>query len=200
MKTVNGRTAEYPIDEMFLERWSPRAFTREPISEDDLFTMLEAARWAASSGNLQPWRFVYAHRDTASWEKFLNLLVPGNQVWAKDASALVIIFSKETMKKPGTDTEVPSRTHSFDAGTASGYFALQASKMGWFVHGMAGFDAERALSELNAPKGYRAEAAYAVGRHGDASILSEALRAREKPSDRLPIKQLAFEGSFKADA
>ena len=79
MKTVNGRTAEYPIDEMFLERWSPRAFTREPISEDDLFTMLEAARWAASSGNLQPWRFVYAHRDTASWEKFLNLLRPDGQ-------------------------------------------------------------------------------------------------------------------------
>jgi len=197
MTTLNGRTADHPIDPMFLARWSPRAFTEEPISERDLFTMLEAARWAASSYNSQPWRFVYARRDTPHWEKFLDLLVPFNRSWAKDASALVIVVSNSTMRRPGSDSEVPSPTHSFDAGTASGYFALQASMMGWCVHGMVGFDKERAFTELDVPRGYRVEAAFAVGRLGDRAKLPEALQAREHPSGRLPIAELAFEGSFK---
>lgn len=200
MTTANGRRADYPIDPMFLERWSPRAFTGESIDERDLLTMLEAARWAASSYNSQPWRFIYARRETLHWERFLHLLVPGNQIWAKEASALVFLISNSTMRRPGTDTEVPSRTHSLDAGTASGYFALQASRMGWFVHGMVGFDEERAFAELKVPKGYRVEAAYAVGRPGDPSKLPEALQAREHPNDRLPLKQLAFEGSYQEEA
>ena len=100
------------------------------------------------------------------------------------------------MRLPGTDKDVPSPTHSFDAGTASGYFALQAHKMGWFTHGMVGFDRERAFADLNVPEGYTVEAAYAVGRLGDPSQLPEALQAREHPSTRLPLTQLAFEGSF----
>ena len=83
--TANGRTADYPIDPMFLERWSPRALTGEPIAEADLLTMLEAARWAPSCYNAQPWRFAYARRDTPSWGKFLDLLVPLNRTWAAGA-------------------------------------------------------------------------------------------------------------------
>jgi hypothetical protein len=79
---TNHRNPDYPIHEMFLNRWSPRAFTGEPITQDELLTMLEAARWAASSYNSQPWRFVYALRDTPAWDRFLNLLVPFNQSWA----------------------------------------------------------------------------------------------------------------------
>ena len=146
MTTANGRTADYPIEPMFLERWSPRAFTGEAISETDLLTMLEAARWAASSYNSQPWRFIYARRDTPCWDRFLGLLVPYNRSWAKNASALVILVSNSLMRPPGADKDVPSPTHSFDAGTASGYFALQAHKMGWFTHGMVGFDKEIAPS------------------------------------------------------
>ncbi|MCU1321615.1 MAG: nitroreductase [Acidobacteriaceae bacterium] len=198
MTTANERSADYPIDPIFLERWSPRAFTGESISEKDLFTMLEAARWAASSGNVQPWRFIYAHRNTAHWEKFVGLLVPGNQVWAKNASALVILVSNSLVKRPGSDAEVLSPTHSFDTGTASGYFALQASLMGWHAHGMAGFDRERAFVELNVSKGYTVEFAYAVGRLGDPTKLPVALQAREHPSTRLPLKELAFEGLFQA--
>ena len=198
-KDANGRHAAYPIDPMFLERWSPRAFTGEPIDEVDLFTMLEAARWAASSYNSQPWRFLYARRDTPHWERFLNLLVPFNQSWAKSASALVFIVSNSTMRSPGSGKETPSPTHSFDAGTASGYFVLQASRMGWFAHGMVGFDQDRAFTELGVPKGYRVEAVYAVGRLGDRSSLPEELQSREAPSDRLPLEKLAFEGSFREE-
>ncbi len=196
---ANGRRAEYPIDPMFLERWSPRALTSEPISQDELFSMLEAARWAASSYNSQPWRFVYARRDTPHWEGFLSLLVPFNQSWAKNAAALVFLVSNSTMRSPGTGQEVPSLTHSFDAGTASGYFALQASRMGWFAHGMAGFDRERAFAELGIPKGYKVEVVYAVGRLGDRASLPEELQARESPNDRLPLAKLVFEGRFQEE-
>lgn len=197
MTTANSRTADYPIDPMFLERWSPRAFTGEAISETDLLTMLEAARWAASSYNAQPWRFVYARRGTPHWDKFLGLLVPHNQSWAKEAAALVILISRSSMRLPGADKDVPSPTHSLDAGTASGYFALQAHKMGWFTHGMVGFDKDRAFADLNVPEGHTVEAAYAVGRLGDPSKLPEALQAREHPSARLPLTQIAFEGFFR---
>lgn len=196
MTEANNRKADYPIDEMFLQRWSPRAFTAEAIPEHDLFTMLEAARWAASSYNSQPWRFLWARRETAHWDKFLGLLVEFNQSWAKDASALVFLVSNSLMRPPGADADVPSYTHSLDAGTASGYFTLQVSRMGWFAHGMVGFDKERAFAELNVPEGYRVEAAYAIGKLGDKSSLPEMLQAREEPSDRTPLSDLAFEGGF----
>ena len=198
MTTVNGRTAGHPIDPMFLERWSPRAFTGETLDKADLLTMLEAARWAPSSYNSQPWRFAYALRDTPHWDRLLDLLVPFNRSWAGGASALVILISNSLMRPPGSDKDVPSPTHSFDTGTASGYFALQANKMGWHVHGMIGFDRERAFADLNVPVGYRVEAAYTVGRLGDPAGLPENLRDRERPNSRTPLAELAFEGSFRA--
>ena len=196
MTTSNTRTSDYPIDPMFLDRWSPRAFTGEAISETDLMTMLEAGRWAASSYNSQPWRFLYARRDTPHWDKLFNLLVEFNQGWCKSASALIYLVSNSLMRPPGAEKDVPSYSHSMDAGTASGYVALQAMKMGWQLHGMVGFDKERAFAELNLPQGYRVEAAYAVGKIGDKATLPDALREREKPSERLPLSQLAFEGGF----
>ena len=196
MFKFHDRVADYPIDPLFLERWSPRAFTGEPISRDDLLTMLEAARWAASSYNSQPWRFIYARRGTSQFEPILSLLNDFNRGWAKDASALVIVFSNSLMRPLGADKDVPSHSHSFDAGAASGYFALQATKMGWYVHGMVGFDMQRAFADLNAPPGHRVEAAFAVGRRADKSKMPEALQAREQPSQRRSLRELAFEGTF----
>ncbi len=139
---------------------------------------------------------VYALRDTPAWGRFLNLLVPFNQSWAKESSALVFVVSNSIMLSPRSGKEAPSPTHSFDAGTASGYFALQASLMGWYVHGMVGFDADRAFEQLSVPKGYKVEAVYAVGRKADSADLAEELRARESPSDRRSLAELAFEGGF----
>ena len=198
MRAVNGRHADHPIDPMFLERWSPRAFTGEGISEPELMTMLEAARWAPSSYNSQPWRFLYARRGTAHWDRFLDLLVPFNRGWAKDAAALIVLVSNPLMRPPGAEKDVPSHSHSLDAGTASGYLALQANRMGWHVHGMVGFDMDRAFAKLNVPTGYRVEAAYAIGRIGDPATLPEQLRARETPNSRNPLSELAFEGGFPA--
>ena len=198
MITANGRSSDYSIDKQFLDRWSPRAFTGEAISDETLMTIFEAARWAPSSYNSQPWRFIYAKRDTPHWETLLGLLIEFNQSWAKNAAALVIIVSRETMQPPGADKAVPSHSHSFDAGAAWGYLALQAQHLGWDTHGMIGFDIAKAFGTLNVPEGYRVEAAVAIGKRGDPSILPEKVAAREKPSDREPLSTTVFEGSFPA--
>jgi nitroreductase len=194
MTSTNARTADHPIEPIFLARWSPRAFTGEAISETELRTMLEAARWAPSSYNSQPWRFVYARRDNAYWDKLLGLLIPFNQSWAKTASALVFIVSSGTMQ--GKDGPVPSRSHAFDTGAAWGYLALQAALMGWQAHGMVGIEWDRVKDGLNLPEGYQVMAAAAIGKQGPATLLPEALQAREFPSSRNPVTDFAVEGGF----
>ena len=196
MTTANARESEHDIDPLFLERWSPRAFTGEAVSEAELLAMIEAARWAASSYNSQPWRFLYALRGTAHWDAFLGLLAESNRSWAHQAGALLVLVSNSLMRVPGAEREVPSHSHSLDAGAASANFALQAARMGWQAHGMVGFDRERAFAELRVPQGYRVEAAYAVGRVGDPAQLPEALRAREAPNGRRPLAEIALAGGF----
>ncbi len=190
------RKADHPIDVRFLERWSPRAFTGETMPEADLMTILEAGRWAASSYNSQPWRFIYGLRGTAHFDTLLGLLVEFNQGWAKSASALVIVVSNSLMQPPGADAPVPSYSHSLDTGAATANFALQATLMGYQAHGMVGFDKERAFTELHVPAGHRVEAAYAIGRQGDKAQLPEMLQQREMPSPRKPLAELAFAGAF----
>jgi nitroreductase len=194
MTEANGRKADHPIHPLFLDRWSPRAFTEETISETELATLFEAARWAASSYNSQPWRFLYARRGTPAWDGFLGLLVEFNQSWAKQAAALVIVVSETTLKQG--DKTIPSHSHSFDAGAAWANLALQGTVSGWYTHAMVGFDRERAATLLNVPEGYRVEAAIAIGRKGDASLLPPGLAAREIPSPRKPVVEIAFEGGF----
>ncbi len=196
MEPITLRSSEYPIDPIFIERWSPRAFNEEEISEKELLTIFEAARWAPSSYNSQPWRFLYARRGTPSWDRFLSLLVEFNQSWAKRASALVIVVSNSLMTPPGSDKEVPSHTHSFDTGAAWGYLSLQAMRSGWYTHGMVGFDIDRAFAELNVSKGYRVEAAIAIGRLGDKSVLPEPLAQREQPNGRNKLETIVMEGGF----
>ncbi len=198
MQKSAPRTADYPIDDIFLNRWSPRAFIPEAISERDLFTMFEAARWAASAYNAQPWRFLYARRDTPHWEAFLGLLVPGNRLWAQHASALVLTVSKTTITVRGEEKEVPSASHSYDTGTASGYFTLQASLLGLAAHGMGGYDKQRAVAELKIPSGFVPEVIYAVGRRGKPESLPPELQVREHPNTRASIDDHVFEGAFPA--
>lgn len=196
MTTANGRTADHSIDTLFLERWSPRAFNGDPIALEELLTLLEAARWAASSGNSQPWRFIYGLSGTPAFDKLHGLLLPGNQTWAKHASALLFFVSKKTSTSP--DGKVSHLgAHSFDTGAAANSFALQALKRGWHTHFMGGFDRERAIAELNIPDDVHVEAACAVGHLGDPASLPEALREREKPNSRRPLAESVFEGELK---
>lgn len=198
MTTTNPRRADYPIEPIFLERWSPRAFSIEPISDADLHSVVEAARWAPSASNTQPWRFFYGKRGTPAFAKILGLLVASNQVWAQNAAALMILASQKSFVAAGKSEAVASRTHSFDTGAAWAFLALQALHLGYVTHAMAGFDAPRAASELNMPENYNPEVAIAIGRLGDKTSLPEPYLAREQPSSRNPQSDFTFEGAFPA--
>jgi nitroreductase len=196
--TINGRTAQHGVDPMFLERWSPRAFTGERMPDELLHTLFEAAGWAPSAFNGQPWRFVYGHVGTPEWDALFDALIPYNQAWVKHASVLMFVLSDRFRRSPGREPS-PHPTHSFDAGAAWGYLALQAHRLGWAAHGMAGYDHDRAYAAMGAdPEQFKVEAAIAVGRPTDPSILDEPYRSREVPSQRNPVAQFAFEGRLKA--
>jgi nitroreductase len=192
IKGSDKRSSDFPIDPLFVDRWSPRAMTGEPITDDELFVLFEAARWAPSSGNLQPWRMFYAHRDTAEWPTFFALLKENNQTWCRNAAVLIVVASQQFSSRSGA----PLRTHSYDAGAAWQNFALQGTRSGLVVHGMAGFDYEKAQQQLGIPETWRVEAMIAVGRPGNAAELSESLQDRETPSPRHPVSAFVYKGAW----
>ena len=197
---MSPRTPDHEIDPLFLDRWSPRAFDGSDIPDEDLARMFEAARWAPSAVNSQPWRFLYAKRGDPNWDTFLSLLIPWNQSWAHSASVLIFVVSDSL---PFTDKETgapaSSHTHSYDTGAAWVSLALQATRMNYLAHGMSGIQMELAREALRLPDRYRLEAACAVGRLGDPAQLDEKLRAREHPSGRKPQTDFAFAGPFPAE-
>lgn len=191
---MTERTPDHSILPLFLDRWSPRAFDPRPIDDESLMTLFEAARWAPSSFNSQPWRFAYAKREDACWEDFLGALIPFNQSWVQNASALVYVLSDTKMDQKGE--RVPSHSHSFDVGAAWMALALQATAMGLIAHGMTGVDFEAARKVVNAPDEFRVEAAIAIGYQGDKALLPEALQQREVKSGRRPLSETVFNGSL----
>lgn len=186
------RKTEHGVDELFVNRWSPRAMSGEAIETETLVTLFEAARWAPSSNNNQPWRFLYARRETELWPLFFDLLAEGNRIWAIRAAVLVVVISKTTFDFNGK----PARTHSFDAGAAWENLALQGSLMGLVVHGMQGFDYGRAKETLRVPDEYQVEAMIAIGKPGRKEDLPEHLQQREFPSGRKDLSEIIAEGFF----
>jgi nitroreductase len=178
------------LDSMFIERWSPRAFSPESVSEEDLNTLFEAARWSPSCFNEQPWRFHYAQQ-AEDLEKFQSVLVEANQSWANKAPVLVLVFSK----KHFTHNDKPNRWAEFDAGAAWMALTLQANMLGLHTHAMGGFDAEKAFAVTGMdPEQYNVICAVAIGKIGDANSLTEDQRDNETPSPRKPIDEIAFAG------
>jgi nitroreductase len=190
------RHPEHTIDPLFHERWSPRAFSPEEIPAETLMGLFEAARWAPSAMNAQPWRFVFARRGAAAFERFVSALAPANQVWASKAAALVALVSQELLSVAGSEGPVRSASHSFDAGAAWAQLALQAHLWGWSTHAIGGFDQEKARQVLAIPVNHRVEVFVAVGRRGDPSSLPDWAKAREQPNDRKPLVELVRDGSF----
>ena len=189
------RTPDHPIEDLILGRWSPRAMSGEALEEAELMRLFEAARWAPSSYNGQPWRFLYARRDTPAWDRFFDLLVEFNQGWAQNAAVLVVVVSRKTFEH----NDKPAKTHSFDAGSSWMALALQGSAQGLVVHGMQGFDYEEAAQVLGVPDDHTVEAMVAIGKPGEIEDLDEDLQGREEPSGRKKVEEIAFEGSFPAE-
>ncbi|MBI2548432.1 nitroreductase family protein [Candidatus Woesearchaeota archaeon] len=187
------RKANYDIDHLFLNRWSPRSMTGEALIEDEFMPLFEAARWAPSSYNSQQWRFLYAKRNSKEWNTFLDLLVEGNKGWAKNAALLVVVISRKNFEH----NEKPSRTHVFDAGAAWENLALEGAQRGLVVHGMEGFDYDKAKKILGVPDNYDVCAMIAIGKRGKKENLPSQLQEIEQPNDRRPLHDIAIEGRFR---
>jgi nitroreductase len=164
----------------------------DAITDDEMLTLFEAARWAPSTYNEQEWRFLYARRQTPAWPLIFDLLMPANQAWCDNAAMLVVIAAKKTF----TATGKPNPVHIFDCGNAFENLALQGTAMGLVVHGMAGFDFDKARTSLSIPDDFAVAAMFAVGRPGDPAQLPEPMRQREKPSGRRPVQESICEGRF----
>lgn len=192
-ESIKKRSPRYNINPIFVNRWSPRSMTGEEISHDDLMGLFEAARWAPSSYNNQPWRFIYAKRNTENWDKIYSLMVEGNKNWAKNASVLVVVVSRKDFEY----NEKPARTYQFDAGSAWENLALEATSRGLATHAMQGFDYDKAKVDLEVPENFDVMAMIAIGKRGQKESLPSNLQKNEYPTDRKPLEEIVMEGRFK---
>ncbi|MFF2090219.1 nitroreductase family protein [Paenibacillus sp. NPDC058174] len=185
------RNAEHGVSSLFLNRWSPRAYDSRKVADEDLNAILEAAHWAPSSFNDQPWRFVVAKTEE-QLAVFHNFLGEFNQIWATKAPVLVLVASDS--KRENGD---PNGAHAFDAGTAWGHLALEATLKGLVTHAIGGFNRQQAKAALNLPEQYELHAVIAIGYQGDKSSLPVPIQEREVPSGRKSLSEVVFEGSYK---
>jgi nitroreductase len=194
-KPTIGRQPDHPVAPQFLTRWSPRSFRDRALTEAEVMTLLEAARWAPSASNHQPWRLVWALRDDTAFTAIRDALTGVNPVWAGKASVLIVVASKDTVvNRDGV--EVANRTAWFDTGAAWMSLALQAPTMGLVAHAMGGFEREALAKAVGLPDGHTLHCVVALGEQGPAEALPEDLAAREKPSLRKPLAEVARHGQF----
>lgn len=173
------------VDPQFTHRWSPRAMQRTPIPERDLTAIFEAARWAPSCFNDQPWRF-YTSTDS-TFDGYLNLLNASNQTWAKNAAVLGFVVSRQHFRHNGK----PNAHADFDSGAAWMALALQAHHLGYHAHGMAGVNFDAAYDYLGLEREkFRVICGFALGLRGDPATLTPEQQAKEKPSGRVPLEEV----------
>jgi len=187
------RKPNFSFHPLILNRWSPRSMTGEEIGDEELMPLFEAARWAPSSYNNQPWRFIYAKRNTPEWKRLSDLMIEFNQSWTKNAAVIAVVISKNTFDK----NNKPARTHTYDTGAAWMGLALEGTNRGLVVHGMEGFDYDKAKKDLEIPDDYTVEAMLAIGKKAPKENLPEELQKREFPSDRRPLDEIIMKGKFK---
>jgi nitroreductase len=185
------RQPDHPIAPLFVRRWSPRAMSGAPLPHGEVLRLLEAARWAPSSGNGQPWRFVVAHRDGPAFGPLHAALADGNQPWAARAAALIVVCGV-THRENGK----PARLYAFDVGAAWMALALQGTELGVVVHAMEGFDTEKVRAIVRAPDGVEPLCVVAVGLPGDRDLLEESARGREHPNQRRPLAESVVTDAF----
>jgi nitroreductase len=190
----NPAQTEFPIHDLLARRWSPRTFDERLVEVDTLRTLFEAARWAPSSSNEQPWRFIVATKDhETEWNRLFDCLMEGNQKWTFRAPVLILSVASMNFEDDGK----PNRHAFHDTGLATENFVLQATAQGLVAHQMAGFDVEKARADLRIPAGCEPVAMIAVGYPGDPAVLPERLQERElRPRQRRPIEEWTFLGQW----
>jgi nitroreductase len=190
----NPAKTDYPVHDLIQNRWSPRAFSDNPVSPETLRSLFEAARWAPSSSNEQPWAFIVGTKDDLeTHSKILSTLVEFNQGWAKHAPVLAIAVSQMEFARNKT----PNRNAFYDTGAAVAHLTAEATSRGLFVHQMAGFDPHKAIEVFHIPKGWEPIAAFAIGYPGDPNALPDKLRERElAPRSRKPISEFVMSSDW----
>ena len=197
---MNDKLADtqYTIEDSLRKRWSPLAFSDRPVGTEKLLSVLEAARWAASSYNEQPWGFIIAIKENpVEFERLLSVLAEGNQEWARNAPVLMLSVAKQHFERNGKENR-----HAFhDVGASSASLAIQAAALDLFIHQMAGFDVPKAKEIYKIPTDYEPASAIALGYLGNAQTLSESLQQREQnPRTRKPLDKFVFSNSWNQPA
>lgn len=189
-------TLDHPVHPLFEQRWSPRAYADTPVTDAELHSILEAARWAPSCFNEQPWRFIVVTRGQRElYDAFVACLSEGNQKWAPTAPVLLLSVASTHFARNGK----PNRTAQHDVGLATGQLVLQAESLGLAARQMAGFDADRARALFEIPEGFDPVAAIALGRPGDPGVLDEVFQAKERsPRVRRPQSEFVIRGKWGA--
>lgn len=186
---------DHPVHPLIQNRWSPVAFDPTPLDRETVLTLFEAARWAASCFNEQPWRYVVGAKghDDGVWQGVYDTLVPANQAWAEHAPLLCLGVARQAF----TRNDKPNRHAAYDVGQATTTLVLQATSMGLVAHQMAGFDPDAARERFAIPAGYEPMAVTAVGRAGSGDALDEKTRSRDDgPRTRRPLSELLVGASW----
>jgi nitroreductase len=174
---------------VLLERWSPRAFADRDVAAADLKTIFEAARWAPSSYNEQPWRFFVGHRGSETYSKILGALVPFNQDWAKGAPVLVLGLARTRF----SHNDTPNNYAAHDLGAAMALMAVQATVLGLAAHQMAGFDWAKAREAFAIPDAFAMGSVMAIGYRGELTDMEEKFQAQEQaPRSRKPLSEIVL--------
>lgn len=186
---VKHGKSEVPVEDLFLRRWSPRAFANTSIDTDTLKAIFTAGQWAASSFNEQPWRFVLGRKGDPVWQRIFETLNSANQSWTKFAPVLFASFAKKTFSQSGA----ANRVALHDVGAASAQISLQATIRGLHTHGMAGFDPEKLAASFAVPNDFEAVACWALGYRGDPEMLNEQQKQMElSPRKRKELAEIVF--------
>jgi nitroreductase len=189
---VKLASTDFPVHPLIQRRWSPRAFADRPVEPEKLLSLLEAARWAPSSGNGQPWRFLLGVRGTQAHTALVEVLKEGNASWAAQAPVLMLAVAKMT-----TSSGHPNAHAFYDVGLAVMNLTLQATALDLYVHQMGGFYPERARQRFAIPEDFEPVTAIAIGYLGDPEMLDEKNRERERnPRSRRPLSEFVFEGRW----
>jgi nitroreductase len=187
-------STDYPVHELLAKRWSPYAFEDRPVPEGDLCSLFEAARWAASSYNEQPWTYMVATKETPEqFQQLLSCLIEANQVWAKSAPVLALGIVRLTFARNGQ----VNRAAVHDLGLAAGNLLVEATARGLFVHQMLGIFPDKARQIFEIPEGFEAWTAIAIGYRGDPTELPDVLKERERmPRQRKALNQFVFSAKW----
>lgn len=190
-KEVKIPETRFPVLPAITARWSPRSFSERMLTEDEIATLVEAASWAPSSTNDQPWIYLYVQRGTPEFDALFDCILPGNQQWAHKASTLMVSLVRTTFSNSGR----PNRHAMFDVGASNALLLLQGASMGIYGHQLGGYHHERTTQLLNLPDDIDIACILALGYRDDADKLEEPFRTRElSPRSRRSVEEILKEG------